>query len=112
MELVGKKEFVIAVLVQKDETFVVHIIFLAISNTSDVHPSHRTQKVSLQVDWASTTVFSENTDFADVLSPELVAELPEQTGINNHAIDPVDGKELLYDSIYTLGLVELETLKL
>ena len=38
-------------------------------------------------------------------------ELPENIGINKHAIELVEGKQLPYDSIYSLGPVELETLK-
>ena len=38
-------------------------------------------------------------------------ELPENTSINEHAIELQDGKQPLYEPIYSLGPVELETLK-
>ena len=38
-------------------------------------------------------------------------ELLENTGINEHAIELKEGKQPLFDSIYSLGSVELETLK-
>ena len=38
-------------------------------------------------------------------------ELPENTGINEHAIKLQDGKQPPYRPIYRLGPVELETLK-
>ena len=38
-------------------------------------------------------------------------ELPENIGSNKHAIELQDGKQPLYGPIYTLGAVELETLK-
>ena len=38
-------------------------------------------------------------------------ELLENTGMNEHAIELVDGKQSLYKSIYALSPVELETLK-
>ena len=38
-------------------------------------------------------------------------ELPENTGINEHAIELVEGKQPPYRPIYSLGPVELETLK-
>ena len=38
-------------------------------------------------------------------------ELPENTGINKHAIELIEGKQPPYGPIYSLGLVELETLK-
>ncbi len=39
------------------------------------------------------------------------AELPEHTGIKDHAINLVEDKESLYGPIYSLRPVELETLK-
>ena len=38
-------------------------------------------------------------------------ELPKNIGINKHAIELQDGKQPLYGPIYSLGPVELETLK-
>ena len=49
--------------------------------------------------------------FADVFSPDLASEFPEHTEINNHAIELVDSQQPLYGPIYSLGPVELETLK-
>ena len=37
--------------------------------------------------------------------------LPERTELNEHAINLEDGKQLPYGPIYSLGPVELETLK-
>ena len=42
---------------------------------------------------------------------EYIAELLENTGINKHAIELEEGKQLPFRPIYSLGLVELETLK-
>ncbi len=38
-------------------------------------------------------------------------ELPENTGINEHAIELIERKQLPYEPIYALSPVELETLK-
>ncbi len=51
------------------------------------------------------------TDFVDVFLSKLVVELPKNMGINDHAIKLVDDWHPLYGPIYSLGLVELETLK-
>lgn len=49
-------------------------------------------------------------DFAHVFSKKLV-ELPlENTDINNHTIKLVNSKQPLYEPIYSLKLVELESL--
>ena len=60
---------------------------------------------------ASTTILTEYSDFVNVFSPELASELPEHTGINDHAIELVDNWQPPYGPIYSLGPVELETLK-
>ena len=42
---------------------------------------------------------------------EYAVKLPENTGINEHIIELEKGKQLSFGPIYSLGLVELETLK-
>ena len=56
-------------------------------------------------------VLAEYSDFADVFSTESAKVLPEWTGINEHAIGLEKGKQPPYGTIYSLGPVELETLK-
>ncbi len=76
-----------------------------------MHPSRRAQIAHLKADEAPTEVSSEYTDFADVFSPKLAAELSEQTGINDHAIELVDDRQPPYSPIHSLRPMELETLK-
>ncbi len=76
-----------------------------------MHPSRRAQIAHLKADEAPTKVLSKYADFADVFSPKLAAKLPEHIGINNHAIKFVDDWQPPYGPIYSLGPVELETLK-
>ncbi len=113
VELIGKKEFAAAALDPEYEAFVVHVAALNISSDTggEVHPSRRAQIAHLKADEAPTEVPSEYADFADVFSPKLAAELPEHTGINDHAIELVDNRQPPYGPIYSLGPVELETLK-
>ncbi len=73
--------------------------------------SKRAQIAHLKADEASTKVSGEYTDFVDVFSPKLAVELPEHTAINNYAIKLVDDWQTPYGAIYSLGLVELKTLK-
>ena len=40
-------------------------------------------------------MFSPNIDYADVFSPDLASGLPENTGINNRAIELVDASEFM-----------------
>ena len=60
---------------------------------------------------APIKVLAEYSDFADVFSPDLATEFPEHTEINTHAIDLEESKQPPYGPIYSLGPVELETLK-
>ena len=60
---------------------------------------------------APTSILTEYSNFADVFFPELVSKLPEHIGINNHAIKLVNDWQPPYGPIYSLGPVELETLK-
>ena len=50
-------------------------------------------------------------DFADIFSEKSANVLPEQTGANEHAIELEEGKQPPYGPIYSLGPVELKTLK-
>ena len=103
-------KFAKAALNENLETFVVHVPSLS-STPLNVHPSRRPQISSLITEEAPTKVPDEYTDFADILSLDLAAELPEHNGINNHAIKLVDGQQPPYRPIYSLKPVELETLK-
>ena len=115
VELVGKEEFAAAILDPGYETFIVHVASLeSFSSTQedDVHLSRRAQIAPLVANEAPTSIPTKYSDFADVFSPELASELPKYTGINDHAIKLVDNQLPPYGPIYSLGPVELETLKI
>ena len=87
-----------AALDPESETFVVHVASLSSvaspsSSPLDVHPSRRPQIAGLIAKEAPTKVPVEHVDFADVFSPDLTSELPEYTGINDHAIELVNGQQ-------------------
>ena len=118
IELVDKKEFAATVLDPEHETYVVHVgsVSSVVSLSSsllelDVHASHRPQISGLIVEEVPIKIPAKYSDFTDVFSPDLASKLPKYTGINDHAIELVDGQQPSYRLIYSLGLVELETLK-
>ncbi len=76
-----------------------------------MHLSKRAQIAYLIADKVLSKVPSKYANFADVFSPKLATELLEHTGINDHAIEFVDNWQSPYSPIYSLGPVELETLK-
>ena len=92
------------------ETFVV---YMAIQEREKmpIHSKKQVQVRALLFDKASTEVSAEYSDYNNVFSAENAAELPENTGMNKHAIKLEEGKQPLFGPIYSLGLVELETLK-
>ena len=112
----GKKEFAATTLDPEHESFVVHVTLLssvALSSFSllDVHPSCIPQIAGLIAKEAPTKVPNEYFNFADAFSPNLASELPQHTWINKYTIKLVDGQQPLYGPIYSLKLMELETLK-
>ena len=76
-----------------------------------VHSEKQAQVGALRFDNAFTEVLAEYSDYSNIFSAENAAELPENTGIYKHAIRLKRGKQLSFSPIYSLGSVELETLK-
>ena len=111
VKLIGKKEFAVAVLDSEHEIFVIHVAALSVDPCDEVHASKKAQIAHLKADEAPTEVPSEYTNFADVFSRKLAAKLLKHMRINDHAIKLVDDQQPLYGLIYSLGSIELETLK-
>ena len=76
-----------------------------------MHPSKTAQIAHLKADEAFTKVPSKYADFADVFSSKLATKLLEHTRINDYVIELMDDWQPPYSLIYSLGPVELETLK-
>ncbi len=110
MELINKREFAKVAMDENFETFVMHMSALNIAESS-IHPSRAAQIAALPWDKAPTKIPAEYSDYADVFSSDLAMELPENTGMNKHTIELIEGKQPPYGLIYALSPVELETLK-
>ena len=128
VQLVDLKKFVIAALDADSETFAMHVAIqeqeemvmdpgrkAQIKAQSEakkgVQIQDKAQVGALLFDKALTEVLAEYFDYNDVFLAENAAELPENTGMNEHAIEPKEDKQPPFGSIYSLGPVELETLK-
>ena len=112
IELVEKKVFAAAAFDPEHETFIVHVAFLESPSQEDnVYPSYRAQIAALVANEAPTSISIEYSDFADVFFPEQASELSEHTRINDHTIKLVNNRQPPYGPIYSLGPIELETLK-
>ena len=116
MELVDKKEFATATLDPEHEFYVVHVRsvssnILPNSFMLNVHLLNRLQISGLIAEKALTKVLAKYLEFTNVFSLDLASKLPKYTGINDYAIKLVNGQQPPYGPIYSLGPVELETLK-
>lgn len=60
---------------------------------------------------ALTKVLTKFSKYADIFSLNLAIGLLKHIGMNNHPIELQNNKQLPYSLIYTLGQVELKTLK-
>ena len=107
VELIDKKEFAKAALDENSETFVVHVASLSL--VPGIYPDRKAQIASLLTE--EVKIPDKYSNFTDVFSKEKALVLPERTKLNEHAIDLEDGKQPPYGPIYSLGPVELETLK-
>lgn len=77
-----------------------------------IYLSCQAQIALLKASKAFITVPKKYLDHANVFSEKLATMLLEHTKINTHAINIKEGKQPLYGLIYSLGPVELETLKI
>ena len=91
VELIDKKEFVAAAMDKDSETFVVHVA--SIIEIMLIHLAREAQIAALQADKAPTEIPADYSDYINVFSPNLAMELPENTSINEHAIELIDRRQ-------------------
>ena len=109
VQIIGLKEFAKAALDPDQEAFVVYVA--TFFSSMEVYPDRKVQVATLIADEAPVAILAEYSDFENMFSKESAAILPEHTEINTHAIDLEERKQPPYGPIYSLGPVELETLK-
>ena len=109
VEIIDKSEFVAVAMNADKEIFVIHIAALAEPTTMPIHPFCQAQVVALTSE--KTGIPTEYSEFCNVFSSDSAVELPKYTKINNHSTNLLNNKQPLYGPIYSLGPVELETLK-
>lgn len=98
---------------EESEIFVMHIATLeAPLSRMTIHSLQKARITTLKQNEASIEVSTKYFNFADIFCKEKALVLPEQTDLNKHAIELENSKQLLYEPIYNLGPMELETLKI
>ena len=110
MKIMNKKEFATKVLNANDEIFMVHIAALVKLTNIPIYSFCQAQVALLTSE--ETGISAEYFDFFNVFSSDSATKLQEYTESNDHSINLLDNKHLLYDPIYSLGPVELEILKI
>lgn len=108
--MVRRKEFIAIAFNPENKTFIVYPAFFSISD-NNVYPSHRAQIVLLKINKAFTIVLLEYSNFTNVFPSKLIIKLLKHIEINTYAIKLIDGKQLPYRWIYSLGSVKLANLK-
>ena len=101
---------ILAVLDVDSETFVMHVAIRE-QEVTLVHSKKQAQVEALLFNKVSTKIPEEYSDYSNIFLAENVAELPENTGMNEHAIELEEDKQPPFSPIYSLGQRELETLK-
>ena len=114
VQIINKKDFVIAALNANNKTLVMHVAIQE-QERMPVH-SKRQAQIKAQIgallfNKALTEVPAEYSNYSNIFSVKYAAKLPKNTGMNEHAIKLEEDKQLLFRPIYSLKPVELKTLK-
>lgn len=92
--------------------FVIYVATLEIPvSIITMQPQRKRLLITFKQDKAMTEILIEYNNFVDVFSPNLAIDFLDCIGINKYDIKLVKSKLSLYGPIYSISLVELETLK-
>lgn len=108
-QIIDQKKFAIAALDLSKEGSVIYIVFLNLNLKILINQAQKAQIASHLA--KKFTVPVKYLDLANIFSKKLVAELPKHYNINKYWINLKLDKQPLFDLIYSLGPVELKTLK-
>ena len=93
-----------------DEISEIFVVYIASLNlVLEIHPDSEAQIASLLTE--KVKIPDEYLGFTNIFSEEKALVLPKRTKLNVHTINLENSKQPPYGPIYSLGLVELETLK-
>ena len=107
IKIIGKKKFIVAILDIDNKIFVIYVAALAKPTIMLIYIFYEVQVALL----TSIEISAKYFNFLNIFSSNSAAKLPEYIGINNYSINLLEDKQLVYDLIYSLKLVELNMLK-
>ena len=91
------------------KAFVIYVSFLNLRLKIITHPAKKTQIALLFIE--KVLILAKYLDFANIFLKKSAQILPEQTRASKYTIMLEKSDQLPYRLIYSLGLIELETLK-
>lgn len=89
--------------------FKMHIV--SIFKSTEMMPYSLLKILITLLDIGEIKIFIKYYNFANVFSSNFIAELSKYIDINNYLIKQIYNKQLFYSFVYSLGLIELKTLK-
>ena len=110
VQIIDSKKLIIVTFDVNYKTFIMHVAIRE-QEKMPVHSKRQAQVGALLFDKASTKVLVEHFNNSNVFLVENIAKLTKNSRINEYTIKLEKGKQPLFDPIYSLGLVKLETLK-
>ena len=110
VKIINKKEFAVVILNVNNKIFVVYVAALVEPISILIYLFYQVQ-VALLIS-EETEIPTEYSNFSNVFSSDSAVKLPEHIGINDNPINLLDNKQPLYSLIYSLGPVDVETLKI
>ena len=108
VEIIDKKKFARAAFDENVKAFIMHVTSFSL-NLMSIHPAKKAQIALLIAE--EVKIPNDYLDFSDVFSKEKALLLPEIIDLNQYAIELQESQQPFYRPIYSLGPIELETLK-
>lgn len=109
VQIISWKEFAATTLDPGKEVFTVHIAFPGLKTKMSIYLAWKAQIAFLLT--KKVIILTKYLDYTDIFSKKSASELPQWSNINWHAINLESSKQIPYGQIYSLGPIELETLK-
>ena len=97
VEIIDKKEFLVAALNANNKTFTVHIVAQVEPTIMQIYFSHQAKVISLTSE--EIRIPTKYFNFSNVFSSDSTVELLEYTRINNYSINLLDNKQPPYGLI-------------
>ena len=118
VQIIDKKDFVIAVLDANSKMFIVYVaiweqkkISIYSKRQNQIETQNKAQLGALLFDKTPTKILAKYFDYSNIFLAKNAIEFLENIKINKHTLKLKKNKQLSFAPIYSLGPVKLKTLK-